>query len=574
MSKYATLPDIDTGADVFETPDVAPQPSYSLDSDSDSDSPSAPLSTSPTQSRRYPTTRSLNTTTTTAGGPLAPPPPNSINHDRINASDARDRFGQVERDQFLLAVRDRDEPTRPGRRRRLPPTHEYTSSHDRDAETRVERLRRLRHEILELEDEVRHDLRDTREDVDDDDGNDGNDGAKREAERSNKEDQVDDDEGTTKKREDEGNDGVTRAASRTHSKRRQVTPAVILQQLEMMRADLTSLDHKLAPPAKAGRLDEPSTYTTTTRGPGRGRFEAKASSTSEHLVRELEARRGQDDVRQETKTDQTAYRDDQGGGGAGQHDVGETSRTAQFEKRLCELERLVGANEADVDESRPVPVPLVATLTRLDHLVTLLTHPRHLDSISRRVKVVVSDLERIHESRRKLGDSRPLNVAVGGGIMSLSTGNSTQQQTLTTTTTTTTMGGTGGGTSSPSMTGPPGAGPSAETTTTIPPSALQKIDSLFSLVSRIDPLVPLAPRLLTRLRSLSTLHSHAASFSTTLSHLELEVKELSTRQQGQVDVVDKLDESFKTNQDVLKGNLVALEDRLKDVAKRLDKLET
>jgi nuclear migration protein JNM1 len=205
-----------------------------------------------------------------------------------------------------------------------------------------------------------------------------------------------------------------------------------------------------------------------------------------------------------------------------------------------------------------VPTSLLQTTTRLDHLLTLLAQPRHLDSISRRVKVLVSDLERIHDSRRKLGDTRPLNVALSGG-MTLST-----------------LSPEGGAASStPSLAGAAAASSAARgdgSTTSLPPDALQKIDALFTLLPRIDPLVPLAPRLVARLRSLANLHASAAKFGESLAELKGQVAELGEGEQGLREVVHGLEKNFEENEERVKGNLEAMDRRVDDVLKRLDRL--
>ena len=188
--------------------------------------------------------------------------------------------------------------------------------------------------------------------------------------------------------------------------------------------------------------------------------------------------------------------------------------------------------------------------------MTLLTQPRHLDSISRRVKVLVSDLERLHESRRKLGDTRPLNIALSGGM---------------------TVAVAGSGDTKPPAGGPPsssapkaisgGGGGEA-----IPPDTLQKIDALFALLPRLDPLLPLTPRLLTRLRSLAALHSSAASFGETLEELKADVLKLDEGEKGLSEVVAGLERSVEDNEGKVKGNLEGLEGRLGSLVKRMEQL--
>ncbi|GAA6008251.1 hypothetical protein JCM11491_001944 [Sporobolomyces phaffii] len=486
MSKYAALPDIDvSGADVFETPDLPPQHTYSGESDSEDEYLNRATS-SPATQRRQQAAKLAGTT-----------PENNINGERLDAKEARERFGRVEAERNARSLREDDSRRA---RRRLPPTDEYVLEDEREKESPLERLRRLRSEVAELEDEVRRSPAPPPSDS------------------------------TT---------GSEDAPEKGKGKKREISAAVILQQLQMLRGDLQGLEPRL----ETGVLEGTGENETA----GQGEFASKAKATL-GLLGKLGQRQASEDIaaiegvdsKDPTSTSHK-YPGDQG----------------ELESRLSELEKLIGATEADIDDSHSQPVPLLPTLSRLEHLLTLLTQPRHLDSISRRVKVLTSDLERIHESRRKLGDTRPLNVALQGGVMTLST-----------------TGGTGPASSSPALgssiagsysSGGGGGG-------NVPPDALQKIDSLFSLLPRLDPLLPLAPRLLTRLRSLQTLHQSSTAFSSTLTTLQGEVAGLSERRDGLEQVLTTLEQSFQSNQERFEGNLKGLETRLEGLGKRLDDL--
>lgn len=201
------------------------------------------------------------------------------------------------------------------------------------------------------------------------------------------------------------------------------------------------------------------------------------------------------------------------------------------------------------------------TLSRLDHLLTLLTQPRHLDSISRRVKVLVSELERLHESRRKLGDTRPLNVALSGGMTVTVPG--TIEVAKSNLSASIAPSGATSGLAVPR----PGVGGEM-----VPPDSLQKLDALFSLLPRLDPLLPLTPRLLTRLRSLATLHSSATSFAETLTGLRSEVERLGEGEKGLGEVLDRLENTFGENESKLAGNLAGLDGRVGELVLRLTAL--
>ncbi len=75
----------------------------------------------------------------------------------------------------------------------------------------------------------------------------------------------------------------------------------------------------------------------------------------------------------------------------------------EMDERVGQLEKLVGSSTTALDELSPLPPPLVPLITRLNAQLTLLTQPRHIDSISRRLKLLLSDLDRTaaHSHRRQ-----------------------------------------------------------------------------------------------------------------------------------------------------------------------------
>ncbi|GAA5885911.1 hypothetical protein JCM6882_004199 [Rhodosporidiobolus microsporus] len=495
MSKYASLPDIDTGADVFETPDVPAEHSYSRDSDSDDDY-HLPRSGSPTATRRG-----------GAVGQQGGAASENIDGERIDPQEARRRFGAASLAAGQQqARRAEDNGARRPTRRPLPSAAVYSTGEavdEREKETPLERLRRLRLEVTELEEEVR----------------------RNEAERA------------AAPAAEEAPAGEGEPAKK--GKKREVSPAVILQQLQLLRGDLSGLEPSVEGVLEADGEKEP------VAGEGEdGQLVQKAKASSGLL-----AKLG---LASQASPSPAPGAASAAGDAKPVPSTGE-AKEGELEKRLAELEKIVGASEAEVDETHPLPPPLINTLSRLDHLLTLLTQPRHLDSISRRVKVLVSDLERIHESRRKLGDTRPLNVALSGG-MTLTTGGAEGKPVPLSASTGAVAGAPGGAAQ-------------------LPPDALQKMDALFALLPRLDPLLPLAPRLLSRLQSLSTLHASAASFGETLSSLKDEVDRLGEGEKGLKEVLEGLEKSVEGNEGVVRGNLESLGKRVEEVGRRLDALQ-
>lgn len=415
----------------------------------------------------------------------------------------------------------------------MPSSKEYSLGDPSSAdakETTLERLRRLRSEVAELEDDVKREQAETR------------------AVDASSAAPTDPAAAETKARGVKG----------------EVSAAVLLQQLQLLRGDLGGL-----------HLEGEEQGVIEGKGEKEEGSLAEKARTSKGLLEKLGL--------------VGAVEVGAGGAAAGPATAAPAKgpmKDGELERRLAEMERMLGANEADVDEvrlvfaysllapladtpnsplisavsppprppqSHPLPTPLLPTVTRLDHLLTLLTQPRHLDNISRRVKVLVSDLERLHESRRKLGDTRPLNVALSGGL-------------------TVAVPGVGGEKAGLSASVAPSASSAAKSVDALPPDALQRMDALFSLLPRLDPLLPLTPRLLARLRSLSALHSSAAEFSSTLSQVKEEVAKLGEGEKGLKEVLEAVEKNVEENEGRMRGNLEGLEARLSEVVGRLDRL--
>lgn len=178
----------------------------------------------------------------------------------------------------------------------------------------------------------------------------------------------------------------------------------------------------------------------------------------------------------------------------------------------------------------PLPAPMLTTLAKIEHQLHLLTQPRHLDSISRRVKLLVADLEKVHESRRKLGDTRPLNVSLSSGITVVAPGK--------------------------------GGSTTTEDSSRLPADTAQQVEALFSTLPRIESLAPAVPQLVMRLRSLASLHGAAGSFVDDLETVRREGARLSESAERTKEAVTRLEASMAANASTVQANMAALEARL------------
>ncbi|KAG1777003.1 Dynamitin-domain-containing protein [Suillus placidus] len=199
------------------------------------------------------------------------------------------------------------------------------------------------------------------------------------------------------------------------------------------------------------------------------------------------------------------------------HGVPEVRGVAEMDKRVGELEKLVGSVGATLDESSPITPPLLPMLTRLNSQLMLLTQPRHIDSISRRLKLLLSDLERVSTAQAQKRQSQQ-----------------------------------------------PGG------TTIIPGTATQ--DALLPLLTRLAPSLPHIPHILTRLRTLSALHASAGEFQGTMAALEEEQRKTKDALEVLKSAVGDVETSLEANKGTVAGNVQGLEDRVDRVLTRLEEL--
>ena len=172
-----------------------------------------------------------------------------------------------------------------------------------------------------------------------------------------------------------------------------------------------------------------------------------------------------------------------------------------------------------------MPTPLLPLLTRLNTQLTVLAQPRHLDNISRRLKLLLSDLDRLAATSQQHRRSTAAAAAEG------------------------------------------------DSSTTAPatlPASLQ--EQLAPALARLVPALPQIPHILARLRTLATLHTSAAQFGNTLSALEEEQRQSREALDALNQAIEGVDGSLAENASVVKGNVTGLEERIDALTKRLEAL--
>ncbi|KAI0256045.1 Dynamitin-domain-containing protein [Lactifluus subvellereus] len=197
--------------------------------------------------------------------------------------------------------------------------------------------------------------------------------------------------------------------------------------------------------------------------------------------------------------------------------------TAEIDRRVGELERLIGSASTSLDDSSAMPTPLLPLLSRLNTQLTVLAQPRHLDNISRRLKLLLSDLDRLATANQQHRRS----VAVENGS-------------------------------------------SANTPTTLSASLQEQ---LAPALARLVPALPQIPHILARLRTLATLHASASQFGNALSALEEEQRQSREALDALNQAIEGVEGSLADNGRVVKGNVAGLEERIGALTRRLDALD-
>lgn len=217
----------------------------------------------------------------------------------------------------------------------------------------------------------------------------------------------------------------------------------------------------------------------------------------------------------------------------------EMVKLSDLDHRLAGLESLIGIQDALQSEAHALPRPILPSLARIEHLLTLLTQPRHLDGISRRIKVLVSELERVHETRKKL-------------MMSEGEGDEFRAEGI--------ESGKGEGESQGSK------------STSIATETMKKLDTVLPILSRVDSMLPIVPTLLSRLQSLSSLHASSASFAHDVEALQGIMKSSNMQSQELKQMLGNLQSSLGENEQRTKDNLAIVEERIESITKRMDSL--
>ena len=149
--------------------------------------------------------------------------------------------------------------------------------------------------------------------------------------------------------------------------------------------------------------------------------------------------------------------------------------------------------------------------------MTLLTQPRHLDGISRRLKLLNTEIERTYENKNKLNDDENEKSVTNNNIYN-------------------------------------------------------KVEYLFNLLERVEDLIPITPLLLNRLKTLSDLHQNSTEVFNDLQNL----KKLNNNFNNELNLLQNglntLDKTLNENSTTTNNNVKLILSRIDSLSQRLNNL--
>ncbi|CAO3691610.1 unnamed protein product [Umbelopsis ramanniana] len=208
------------------------------------------------------------------------------------------------------------------------------------------------------------------------------------------------------------------------------------------------------------------------------------------------------------------------------------AQIVEIDSRIAKLEQLIGYSSGDNVDSLPnnlSSTSIVALVSKLEKQMTVLSQPRHLDMISRRVKLVNTELDKLNELKNGKGDA--------GNNSNY--GNNNQKN------------------------GEANA---------VPDATDDKINALFDIMKKAEPMLNITPAVLTRLKALQGLHTESATFSESIKMISEEQAKITDELENLGGVSNKLQKSFQENDANIQANMQIMDDRMTELLRRINNL--
>ncbi|KAI9089613.1 Dynamitin-domain-containing protein [Phlyctochytrium arcticum] len=335
----------------------------------------------------------------------------------------------------------------------------------------------------------------------------------------------------------------------TKGKRSSPSNAQMVEQISKLQANLVGLGQSI------GSVYTESLGTDHAAG-GAESTPMKQSETGKELISQLRAFRLQslDDTTPETSQSVPTTDPSNDSTSAGltyelfytpeSAKLAQLANLSELESRLASLERLIGTHflqgldgsHESVSSLLEDNGSLIGVLEKLDNQLALLTQPRQVDLISRRVKSLTSDMERLAELRKK----QQLDASFGISNENLLRSSNSSMQDV----------------------------------GVFQTESERRISALYNIMEKVDPVAGVIPHLVSRLRGLKHLHSEAAVFSESLKMLVQEQERMDDGLGLVRESMDQLNQSVKANESAVERNVEALQIRLEDLSQRMNRLSS
>lgn len=252
------------------------------------------------------------------------------------------------------------------------------------------------------------------------------------------------------------------------------------------------------------------------------------------------------------------------------------SAIAAFSDRLTALEAALGVSTIHSDVSSPSIIPELETLsTQIEILSTTLTpsgsqtlvgnsNTTHLDNLSNRLKLLISESKRLEDSRKaaaksleELLEARDRHASFFHGTTTsvpASRGDNKQQVQV------------DGTKNAPTAT-------KELTHTLFLDEQAAKITALYNLIPTIQSLQPLLPTVLERLRALSVVHAGAADTKGEMDEIENRLAQWERDLEKWREAVQSVESGMEEGREVMKENVEVIGGRVREIEQRMKLLE-
>ncbi|KAM0248083.1 hypothetical protein ACHAP5_003664 [Fusarium lateritium] len=204
------------------------------------------------------------------------------------------------------------------------------------------------------------------------------------------------------------------------------------------------------------------------------------------------------------------------------------AKATDFDRRLLMLEKGLGINASLLPEAGAdgLPRAILPTLDSMNKQISTLSEAStaNLDAISRRVRTLAQEQDKLNDSREK---AKSLREELGRNGSAAQPEESEQEA---------------------------------------------KINALYGILPTIENLTPILPPLLDRLRSLRAIHADAATASDTLARIEKQQAEMATELKQWNDGLVKIETAIKEGNTSVENNKQVMEEWVKDLEERMEDL--